>query len=155
MWLLFFQDEDEDSDDDDDGSEWDEDETLLESFETIIDVKNEENPIDEYIIFKEVMSGKRKSNTLPSNSIFSRIHNNNNRMWPLFTRTKTVVSTQDSQYYGYLIEKLSPEQSKGLNDVMLLADKKRAQYESAAINRQGGMLKIQQHYHFPFAVAPA
>lgn len=38
-----------------------------------------------------------------------------------------------------LVEKLNEEQSKGLNGVLVLADKKRAQYASAAIERQGGM----------------
>lgn len=51
------------------------------------------------------------------------------------------MSTQDPQYYGLLVEKLNAEQSKGLNDVMVLADKKRAQYASSAIERQGGKRK--------------
>lgn len=49
------------------------------------------------------------------------------------------VHSQDQQFYAMLVEKLNEEQSKGLNGVLVLADKKRAQYASAAIERQGGM----------------
>lgn len=48
------------------------------------------------------------------------------------------LSTQDPQFYALLVGKLNAEQSKGLNEIMVMADQKKAQYASRQIERRGG-----------------
>jgi len=55
-----------------------------------------------------------------------------------FQQVMTIMSTQDKGYYSLLVNSLSPEQQKNLQDVMLLAELKIAQIQSKQIERQGG-----------------
>lgn len=48
------------------------------------------------------------------------------------------METQDPQYYALLLSRLNAEQTKGLQSVLVIAEQKRAQYASQAIERQGG-----------------
>lgn len=48
------------------------------------------------------------------------------------------MQNQEPQYYALLISKLNPDQLKGLNDVVVIADQKKAQYASKQIEKQGG-----------------
>lgn len=52
------------------------------------------------------------------------------------------METQDPQFYALLLSRLNPEQTKGLQGVMVIAEQKRAQYASQAIERQGGKQSI-------------
>lgn len=45
---------------------------------------------------------------------------------------------QDPQFYALITSTLNPEQLKGLNDVMVTAEQKKAQYNSKQIQKQGG-----------------
>ena len=50
------------------------------------------------------------------------------------------MSTQDKNYYALLVNSLSPGQQKMLQDIMVLAEQKKAQIQSKLIERQGGKL---------------
>lgn len=54
--ILFDLQEDEDSDDDSELSDFDLDETTLETYLTPIDDEDADNPIDEYIAFQQVIT---------------------------------------------------------------------------------------------------
>lgn len=48
------------------------------------------------------------------------------------------MSTQDEGYYSLLVNSLNQEQQKNLQDIMVLAEQKKAQIQSKQIERQGG-----------------
>lgn len=48
------------------------------------------------------------------------------------------LQAQDPQFYALITSTLSPDQQKGLNDVILTAEQKKAQYTSKQIQKQGG-----------------
>lgn len=55
-----------------------------------------------------------------------------------FQQVIAAISAQDPQYYALLTSALSPEQSKALNELLVVAEQKKAQYASKKIERQGG-----------------
>lgn len=55
-----------------------------------------------------------------------------------------VLQAQDPEYYNLITSKLSAEQQKGLNDVIVTAEQKKAQYNSKQIQKQGGNIQITQ-----------
>lgn len=55
-----------------------------------------------------------------------------------FSFLRLDLQAQDPQYYDLITSKLSPEQQKGLNDVIVTAEQKKAQYNSKQIQKQGG-----------------
>lgn len=54
----------------------------------------------------------------------------------------TAVSAQDPQYYALLTSALNAEQTKALNELLVMAEQKKAQYASKKIERQGGKCSI-------------
>lgn len=97
---------------------------------TPIDDEETENPIDEYIIFQQVMT----STIRRLNFLWSSI---NTLLFVFFFFHKD-LSAQDPQYYALLVSKLNQEQSTGLNEIMVLADQKKQHYASKLIEKQGG-----------------
>ncbi|XP_055373392.1 importin-7 [Condylostylus longicornis] len=100
--------EDEDEDDSDAGDEESDyglNETQLETYTTPIDDEEVDNPIDEYIAFRDVCF---------------------------------MLSTQDPSWYQLLMSSLTEEQGKTIQEIMVTADQKKAQYESKRIEKAGG-----------------
>lgn len=102
--------EDDDSDDDDDSSD-ELDETALETYSTPID--NDEQPecVDEYIVFKEVI---------------------------------TNLNGQDPVWYNMLTTGLTQEQTNTVQEIMHMADLRKAQKQSKQIENSGGFAFTQQ-----------
>lgn len=108
---------------------------------TPIDDEKSENPIDEYITFCEVMKSKFGSqNPITSSSFINLV------LFIFFVFLIFILESdmelQDPQYYALLMSRLNAEQTKGLQSVLDIAKQKRAQYESQAIERQGGKHSI-------------
>lgn len=61
-----------------------------------------------------------------------------------FLFSLTVLQAQDPEYYNLITSKLSADQQKGLNDVIVTAEQKKAQYNSKQIQKQGGNIQITQ-----------
>lgn len=53
-----------------------------------------------------------------------------------------MLQAQDPEYYASLMRKLSPEQHKDLQEILVTADQKRAQYNSKLIQKQGGNTSV-------------
>lgn len=102
--------QDADSEDDDDDEDYEaNEETALESYNTPLDDDN--CPIDEYVVFKEVMQN---------------------------------VQMTDPAWYLALTGQLTDEQKKGLQEVFLLAEQRKAAAESKRIEQSGGYFFNQQ-----------
>lgn len=55
-----------------------------------------------------------------------------------FSLNQLDLQAQDPQYYALITSKLDADQQKGLNDVIVTAEQKKAQYSSKLIQKQGG-----------------
>lgn len=58
-----------------------------------------------------------------------------------FQAVIAAIMATDPQYYALLTSALSAEQSKALNELLVVAEQKKAQYASKKIERQGGTHK--------------
>lgn len=54
----------------------------------------------------------------------------------------SVLQAQDPEYFKLLTSNLSAEQQKGLNEVILRANQKKAEYYSKQIEKQGGNTSV-------------
>lgn len=122
---------DEDSNDEDDDESDDElEETALESYTTPIDDEDADQPIDEYVAFQQVMASE----------YFDFVLNLRRHEIDVFAPLLLCadLSTQDPAYYALLTSKLDGNQQKALQEIMVLADQKKAQIHSRQIEKQGG-----------------
>lgn len=53
-----------------------------------------------------------------------------------------MIQAQDPEYYNLITSKLSADQQKGLQDVIVTAEQKKAHYNSKQIQKQGGNVQI-------------
>lgn len=107
---------------------------------TPIDDEDCDNPIDEYIAFQQVIT--RESTQFNQFIFIGCAHIIMPFAFCFFFRT--VLQAQDPEYYNLITSKLSADQQKGLNDVIVTAEQKKAQYNSKQIQKQGGNIQITQ-----------
>lgn len=104
------------------------DETALESYTTPIDDEEADNPIDEFVTFQQVMTSKLNQTAKPLDIVYK---------FPIFCHED--IATQDTAFYTLLTTGLTPETQKAFQEVMVLAEQKKAQIQSRQIEKQGGM----------------
>lgn len=118
-----------DDDDDDDSDYEGNEETTLECYITPLDF--DENNQDEYVVFKEVMqSEQNRTIWKPEKSWIIR---NFSIIFHFLDIERT-----DQAWYRALTSHLTAEQQKALQEVILLADQRKAALESKRIEQSGG-----------------